>query len=140
MVIMGQYSRIGVLIINNNNELLLMHRIKNGREYYAVLGGRPEGGEAPQETAVREILEETGLHIVLGKVLCMTDEDASYGGKGLYYMAQSYTGTAQLGGPEKEASCTENFFELAWIKLDKLTTISIYPETVIEKLQQLLSK
>jgi len=135
---MSQYSRVGILIIKND-ELLVMHRIKNGREYYCIPGGRQELGETAHETAVREMLEETNLHVVLGKVLCMIDEAAPRGGKGLYFLTTSYTGTAELGGPEKEESCPENFFALAWIKLDKLSETTIYPKVVVEKLIHTLS-
>lgn len=48
-------------IFNDNGEILLIRRADNGR--LTMPGGACEPGESPQETAVREVKEETGLTI-----------------------------------------------------------------------------
>ncbi len=131
---MTQYRRVGVIIIDGS-QILLMRRVKNGRGYYAVPGGRPEHNETPQETAIREIFEETTLHVVLGPIFSEIEEAPSINGKGLYYLAQSYSGTANLSGPEKEISTPANFFGLEWIELNQLKTITLYPEELSQKIQ-----
>ena len=128
------YRRVGVIIIEGS-KILLMRRVKNGREYYAVPGGRPENNETPEQTAIREIFEETTLEVVLGQVFSEIEEAPSINGKGLYYLAQSYSGTAKLSGPEKELSSASNFFGLEWIELSHLKTITLYPEELALKIQ-----
>lgn len=49
-----------VIIINENNELLLQHRTDGG---WGLPGGLMELGESLEETARREVKEETGLHV-----------------------------------------------------------------------------
>ncbi|WP_054707684.1 NUDIX hydrolase [Bacillus sp. JCM 19041] len=49
-----------VLIINNKNELLLQHRRDGG---WGLPGGLMELGESMEETARREVKEETGLDL-----------------------------------------------------------------------------
>lgn len=49
-----------VLLVNENNELLLQHR-KDG--YWGVPGGLMELGESLEDTAKREVKEETGLEV-----------------------------------------------------------------------------
>ncbi|MBH5316813.1 NUDIX hydrolase [Paenibacillus sp. GSMTC-2017] len=51
----------GAIIVNENNELLLQKR--GDRNAWGFPGGAMELGESAEETAVREVFEETGLHV-----------------------------------------------------------------------------
>lgn len=124
------YKRIAVVIINQKQEILLMHRIKNGHEYYCIPGGHPEPGETPEQTAIREIKEETSLDIKLDKIFCELPE-FNHPGTVLYFLSTQFTGIAMLGGPEKERHSFENQYKLEWVKLDQLTTIRLYPQEII---------
>lgn len=57
--------KIGVgVIIENNHQLLLGQRINShGTMTWAPPGGHLEFGETPEQCAIREALEETGLQI-----------------------------------------------------------------------------
>ncbi|MBF0776452.1 DNA mismatch repair protein MutT [Streptococcus azizii] len=54
-----------ICYLDNGKELLLLHRNKKKEDVHAGkwigVGGKLEAGETPQECAVREIFEETGL-------------------------------------------------------------------------------
>lgn len=124
------YYRIGVVVIKDD-KVLLMHRVKNGKAYYSFLGGRPEAGEAPEQTALRELKEETNLDGVLGTCLGTVPENQGKA-QGLYFLCTDFTGIAELGGPEKEVSCPENQFRLEWVRLSDLKTITVYPTEVVD--------
>ncbi|WBW97453.1 NUDIX hydrolase [Oceanirhabdus sp. W0125-5] len=51
----------GAAIINENNEILLQRRTDN--KCWGIPGGSMELGETFEETAVREVKEETGLDV-----------------------------------------------------------------------------
>lgn len=53
--------RAAVLIVNDRNCLLLQHRKDN--QQWGLIGGSMEIGESLEETARREVLEETGLEL-----------------------------------------------------------------------------
>jgi 8-oxo-dGTP pyrophosphatase MutT (NUDIX family) len=124
------YYRVGVVVIKDD-KVLLMHRVKNGKAYYSFLGGRPESGETPEQTALRELKEETNLDGVLGKCLGTVSEK-EIGSVGLYYLCTQFSGNPELGGPEKEVSCPENQFSLEWIALADLKKITVYPTELID--------
>jgi 8-oxo-dGTP pyrophosphatase MutT (NUDIX family) len=48
-------------IINDEGKVLLTRRLDNGQ--WCLPSGGMEPGESPSETAVREVFEETGLHV-----------------------------------------------------------------------------
>lgn len=54
-----------ICYIDNGKELLLMHRNKKPNDVHEgkwiSVGGKLEAGESPEDCAVREIFEETGL-------------------------------------------------------------------------------
>lgn len=54
----------GVIIVNDKGQILLVqrgHQPQMGK--WTVPGGRLEAGETPEQAAVREAFEETGLHV-----------------------------------------------------------------------------
>ena len=56
----------GLIMVNHEGPILLVprgHHPPTGR--WTVPGGRLEPGETPEQAAVREALEETGLHVRL---------------------------------------------------------------------------
>ncbi len=69
----------GVLLLSPQRELLLCHA--TGSAHWDIPKGLGEGGETPRETAMREMLEETGLRVDpdclrdLGRFAYRTDKD-----------------------------------------------------------------
>jgi len=54
-------------IFNNKDEVLLTRRSDNGQ--WCLPGGGMEPGESPGETCQREVLEETGLHVQVKRLV-----------------------------------------------------------------------
>jgi ADP-ribose pyrophosphatase YjhB (NUDIX family) len=58
---------VGALVHDDTGRLLVVRRAREpaaGR--WSVPGGRVEPGESDEQAVVREVLEETGLHVVVG--------------------------------------------------------------------------
>jgi ADP-ribose pyrophosphatase YjhB (NUDIX family) len=77
--------RIAIIIIHNNRILLVKHR-KNGKEYWLLPGGGLENNETIENCAVREIREETGLNISLGKLVFTSESINPDGSKHIVNM------------------------------------------------------
>jgi len=55
------------VIFDSDQRILLTRRTDNGR--WCLPGGRLEPGENVTEACAREVLEETGLHIAIGRLV-----------------------------------------------------------------------
>lgn len=56
-------------IIKNKNKFLIIKQVVEGREFWDLPGGKIEYGETPYECLSREVKEETGLEIKIGKII-----------------------------------------------------------------------
>ena len=65
----GPMQTVGAfaVIFDSGANVLLCHR--TDRDAWNLLGGRVEPGETPQETVVREVLEEVGLQVRVERLL-----------------------------------------------------------------------
>ncbi len=109
-----------------------MHRIKNGHEYYAIPGGTIEKNETPEQTAIREIKEETSLDIELDKLLWEYDDTYAYC---YYFSVKNISGKDELGGPELEISNSNNHYNLEWVDIAKIDKIALYPLEIAKRIK-----
>lgn len=136
--------RAGVIVIHDD-AILLMHRVKNEKEYYVFPGGTVEEGESTQEAAVRELFEETtitGKNAKLIYELQINDiplEDDVLGHKKeLLFLCDYVSGTPELKEKSEEfqRSSSKNYYKPVWFPLDKVDQILLYPLEVRDQLKQ----
>jgi 8-oxo-dGTP pyrophosphatase MutT (NUDIX family) len=114
--------RAAIFILDNKDNVLLFHRIKPGEEYYAVPGGGVDPGETPEQAAVRELKEETGLNVTLGEKIGEFDADDNHQ---YFYIARSWSGTPTLGGEELEKQSPTNVYDLVWMPIKNISRIDL---------------
>jgi 8-oxo-dGTP diphosphatase len=115
------------VFIVRDGRILLMHRVKQGEVYDAVPGGTVESGERPEDTAVREILEETSMVVTLGRrVLLLPNQ----GRQEYYFDAVTVTGDPILGGPEAVRNSPENVYELVWVAIEEIANRAVRPHAL----------
>lgn len=64
------------LIVDDQKNILMIDEAISGR--YSIPGGSIIGDETPQQAAVREVYEETGLHVTVGKQIAQTYNSAIF--------------------------------------------------------------
>lgn len=65
-------------IIIEEGRLLLMHRNKDGDQYFTLVGGRLQENENQEEALKREVKEETGLDITSAQLVFIEEHPEPY--------------------------------------------------------------
>lgn len=114
-------------IVIRDNKVLVMHRINKGDEYWVFPGGGQEDGETPDQTAMREIDEETTLKVKAGKLVYHITWDT--GEENFFYLCEYISSEPQLRPDSEEFEQMkggEQVYEPMWIDIEKLTTLKLY--------------
>ena len=112
-----QRDYCNIVVLNSRKEMLLVRQFRIAVEDLSLElpGGLVEKNETPEETAVRELKEETGLSATTDelRLMCKLDPDTgrltnSYWG----YMLQRPVSTSEISAEEG--------IEVLWVKADKV--------------------
>jgi 8-oxo-dGTP diphosphatase len=94
---------VGVVILQHNKVLLGQRKSPHGHSHWSFPGGHVEFGESPEEAAVRETFEETGL-VIDGMQKIHFTSDIFEDGRHyitLYIIAKECSGVVRNMEPEK---------------------------------------
>lgn len=130
------FVRVAVIVIKDD-KILLIHRFKDGRDFWVIPGGSVEKGESLEEAGKREIEEETGLEVTLSEKIWEYEND--YYGDGIrkeyYFLASKISdGKPEMLGEELLRMSEENKFDPEWVALDKIKDINLVPEVIKGKI------
>jgi len=120
-----------VLIINELNQVLLMTRAVN-KSYggaWHIPGGKAEGNETPKETAIREIFEETGIHLEKLDPMTHYYSDHTHG-----YFVTIFTSYLKVDNLVISLD-TENI-RVGWFSLDEIPDCAFSDNEVIDLLKK----
>jgi len=124
-------TRVSAIIINHNQEILLIHRIKNGNQYYVLPGGGIESNETETSAVIREIKEETNLDIQPDKKILELQND-SFDRIEMFFTIKSFIGNPALGKPELDRQSNYNTYKLEWIKINELQKYNLFPKEILQ--------
>ncbi len=122
------------LVLHNNN-ILLMYREKKGKKYYAIPGGKAENGESLEDAVVRELFEETSIHVEIDKHLgAFVDKDKNKTQH--LYLCKYVKGKPELRVDSVEQGFMNeditNYFRPEWVDVDKLDSLTIKPFVIAD--------
>ena len=103
----------GVLIVDEGRVLLVKRKFAPRAGAWCIPAGFMESGETPEQTAVRELREETGLD---GRLVGLFDVYAGFDDPRVRAVLILYTATVEGG----ELSPGDDAIEAAWFPLDAL--------------------
>lgn len=118
-----------VAIIIRDNCVLLMHRKKQGHEYYVFVGGGVDEGETIEEAVVREVMEETSMPTRIIKLLYehhLTGDSDQY-----FYLCEYISGEPVLGNANEMESMNtsgdNDYYKPMWVPIADLSRLLLYP-------------
>ncbi|MEL7481011.1 MAG: NUDIX domain-containing protein [Pseudomonadota bacterium] len=107
----------GAVIYNERQELLLIQRLRAPEAlHWGLPGGKIDFGEPVKTAVAREIREELGIEIEVGRLACLTETIGADDGRhwvAPVYLATILSGTPAILEPEKHA-------DWGWFALDAL--------------------
>ncbi|MBQ7058753.1 MAG: NUDIX domain-containing protein [Firmicutes bacterium] len=117
-----------VLWCQEERKVLLMHRWKNGDEYWIIPGGGVEEGETFPQAAVRETLEEVGVRILEEDLhpLCYHEDENTR--EWNYFAIRPSLDETRVGGPEALRASETNRYEPTWVPIEKVRDLEIWPQ------------
>ena len=133
--------RAGVIIYNPFlDKILLIHRWKDGQEYFVIPGGTIEPGEKPLEAALREMKEEIDLTFSADQL--RTAFSLNNQGKEEYYFYTelSTADTPLMQGEEAQRSSLQNIYQPKWVSLQELYNYNLRPEILKSLLLEFLTQ
>lgn len=116
-------TRVSVIVIDENENILLVKHRKGPRQYWVLPGGRLEYGETFQECAVRELKEETGLDVEVDKIVYLSEAiapDRSRHIVNVYLTARAVGGVMAVGNEPVLVA-------VDYVPLKELEVCTLYP-------------
>lgn len=118
----GVRVRVAVCL-REGDRILLAEHVKNGRRHWLLPGGGVEAGETMVAAAAREMREETGLVVTVGRLVlvCEAIEPA-----GRHLLNLVFVGTAPPGGALRVGR-DGVLDDVAWHGRDELAALDLHP-------------
>jgi 8-oxo-dGTP diphosphatase len=119
---------VGAVVIKNSNVLLVRRGIPPSEGLWAIPGGHVELGETLQETAEREILEETGIVIKAGEPIYAFDliEQDDSGRIRFHFIVVDVTGEYVSGEPRG----ADDALEARWLSWEEIEALPVSQNTL----------
>ncbi len=129
--------RVNALVVQGDEILLVQHRplFSGETPFWLPPGGGLELGETAAEGAAREVLEETGLVVTVGRLLYVRDfiRDPLHALE-LYFMAEPTGGTLKLGADPELTGKAPLLLDARFVPIADLSRIPLSPAAFATRL------
>jgi len=128
---------VRVAVIDENDRVLLVkHRYEaEGRDIWMLPGGAIEEGETSRDAVIREVLEETGLIVSVGRLLWHVEEAGERGQRFVNFFTAGVIGGRPELGEDPELGDKQVLSEIAFVSKGEMAGIEyLYPDWLREEL------
>lgn len=130
--------RAAMMILNEDRLLLVKHvDPQTAREWWIPPGGGLEPHDRSiLDCAVREVYEETGLEVQVGRLIYLREfleNNPAVHHLELYFLAENFTGELTLENIRGKGPDEDLIQDLAWLAQDDLQDLTVYPEMLLDE-------
>lgn len=132
---------VRVVIPDEEGRILMVKQSHEGKEIWMVPGGAIEIGENAAEAAAREVLEETGLAIRVGRLLWHVEEVSEVRGQRFvnFFLAEKTGGSLRLGADPEFDQHSQVLREARFLSRKEILGLErVYPEYLRTELWEAL--
>lgn len=126
---------VRAIIIHQNN-LLVMRREKFGKLYYTLIGGHVELGESTEKALLREVHEETKLHVAKPRLVYIEHSPEPYGDQ-YVYLCEYVAGVPMLHEKSDEIAINkggDNIYTPMWVSLKELPSLPFRTSNIQQRI------
>lgn len=130
-------------LIVSDDRLLLVKIDSPTREtpFWIPPGGGISFGESAEETAVREVQEETGLKVGVNRMVFISEYiDRKWHAIEFYFQCDVISGELKLGSDPEFSRDAQMLRDIGWFDADALAGEHVFPSFIREYRHELLSE
>jgi mutator protein MutT len=129
------------VLLTDQNQVVLVHRVKDGAEYWVTPGGGVEAGESAEEAVRREVREEVGVSVIVeAKLLEVRKEVEGVQTVQLFFLCRQQGGTVGTGsGREFSQPDPHNVYEIVTVGKEEAAVLNILPSEIKTHIVRLLT-
>lgn len=128
LIVPKQRIGVGLVVFDEEDRVLLLKHVFHPKTPWGLPGGWLGRDESPEQCALRELREETGLTAVIGPPIQTTYENNGPNHIGISYLGWVNGGNLKLNNEILEAK---------WVEMDNLPKMFSFTHHAIEKGYQL---
>jgi 8-oxo-dGTP pyrophosphatase MutT (NUDIX family) len=139
---MNKINDRAIAIVLKGNQVLMLWRFFNEKEYYVFPGGTQEEGEDIVMTLKREVYEELNLNIkkIFEFVHQHQNGDGSFSPRTEhYFLINKFEGDIKMGAPELFKQNRHNIYRPEWIDLHS-NNVDYEPSEIFEIIKSEVQK
>ncbi|MFC6237470.1 NUDIX domain-containing protein [Longivirga aurantiaca] len=112
---------VGGIVVDAGKLLLVQRGQQPSLGLWSIPGGRLEDGESPEEGCAREVLEETGVRVAVGRLVGTVERDAPSGG--IYVIADYLCAPRHDDGAQPEAVAGDDAADARWFDVAEVVAL-----------------